>query len=112
MGISLHVALLQTGRGCTEKEEEGEEMEEKHQHLESGYSSTESSSPHSGREEEEKNMKTEERGERQNEMCWDYLLSQVMGSCFHCMTNHSNIHCTVDLPLYLYSSCPPLSEFI
>ena len=60
----MYVALLQTCKGCTEREEEGEEREEKHQHLESGYSSTESSSQHSGREEVKKNMKIAERGER------------------------------------------------
>ena len=61
VGGSMYVALLQTCKGCTEREEEGEEREEKHQHLESGYSSTESS------------------------LCLDYLLIQVIGACLYCM---------------------------
>ena len=100
MGVSLHVAILQGGRGCTEREEKGgerevmdeaEEEEEKHQHLESGYSSTESSSPHIWSEEK---GEEEERGGRHNNMCWDYLHSQVIGSCFHGMVMENTQHYT------------------
>ena len=101
MVMLLHVAILQGGRGCTEIEEEGEEQEgigeaeeeeEKHLHLESGYSSTESSSPHIWSEEKEMGNE-EERGERHNKMCWDYVHSQVIGA-FHCMTMENSQHYT------------------
>ena len=93
VAVSLHVAILQGGRGftVTEREEEGEERkrkeeaeEEKHQHLDLGYSSTENSAQHSWREEEE-------RKERHNKMCWDYLLSQVMGACLKCILVHKRL---------------------
>ena len=102
MVVSLHVAILQGGRGCTERGEEGEvqegkgeaeEEEEKHQHLESGYSSTESSSPHFWSEEKEMGNE-EERGERHSKMCWDYVHSQVIGACFHCMPMENSQHYT------------------
>ena len=78
--------------------DEAEEEEEKHQHLESGYSSTESSSPHIWSEEK---GEEEERGERHNNMCWDYLISQVIGAYFQCMAMENSQHyiaqnCMVD----------------
>ena len=102
MVLSLHVAKLQGGRGCTEREEKGgerevkeaEEEEENHQHLESGYSSTESNSPHIWSQEKKKVEK--EAGEIHKQMCWDYLLSQVMEACFHSMTIHNSIYHTAD----------------
>ena len=38
----------------------------------------------------------EERGERHKKMCWDYLLSQVMGAFSYGMAIHTIYH-TVDL---------------